>query len=84
MKDEKTSKRVATKASKVIKKAPDVLHDIEVIRSMLKFMEDFAKEAKSVAGSALTQTPDRKKAQKIFNEWASMGVKTPSKKQKTK
>ena len=61
MKNEKTSKKVASQASRVMKEADKRITACHMMVSALQAQIEFIKLAKSVAASALTQTTDKKK-----------------------
>lgn len=61
MKNELTSKKVASQASKVMRGADKRLTACHMMISALQAQIDFIKLAKSVAASALTQAEDKKR-----------------------
>ena len=61
MKNERTSKKVAKKASAVLENAGPTIAALEGISEVALEIVKYIKNAKSVAASALTQTPDKKK-----------------------
>jgi hypothetical protein len=75
MKNERTSKRVASKAGKLIKRiqhAEDEIMCIEReamthsarVNFILPMVRGILKDAKAIAASALTQTPDKPKGKR--------------------
>lgn len=60
MKNEKTSKQVSSKAATLLLELNENIHTVEVIIQELGHIKKVLRTAKSVAASALTQSPDKK------------------------